>query len=178
MAKIIRSKVTSVEWTILFTAAAFVDLAQGFLVETVIIGTVIDIFFGAALLIYLFLRGEFKNHQTRNRVFFAFLATFALELIPGLNVAPFWFLDIGFCIYQAYGINNIAQRQEEIMKEETLEAQIQAQREQIMAIMELQERQNGQMDTSNEMKRELIKKNMAQAEKRKQQKEAAAVVQR
>lgn len=94
--KLTPSKVSTVEWIIIVTALGIIDLSQ-LIIDLFAIGIAVnrllDIVVGGLLIVYLWIRGELKDPQTRNRIVFAFCAAFVTEEIPLLDAAPAWILD-------------------------------------------------------------------------------------
>lgn len=77
------------EKKIIFALFGVADAAQLILVETVVVGTIIDIVAGIVLLAY----GLYRKLWTREKVLIL-LATFIGEFIPIVNAFPFWVLDV------------------------------------------------------------------------------------
>jgi hypothetical protein len=77
------------EKRIMYAIFGAVDAAQLIFVETVIAGTIIDIFAGIVVLLY----GLFRKLWTGKKILIL-LATFIGEFIPFVNAFPFWVLDI------------------------------------------------------------------------------------
>jgi hypothetical protein len=87
-----KSKISNVEWGLVFGGAVMIDIMQA-LLEWVtmgfssIINPFIDGFVGMSFALYLQIRGEKLNDPKRA---FGLLSTFLLEMIPGLDEAPLW----------------------------------------------------------------------------------------
>lgn len=73
----------------MYTLFGLVDAAQAFLVETVFVGTIIDVCAAAVLLVY----GLIRRLWTTNKLL-TLLATFVGEAIPLINALPFWWMDV------------------------------------------------------------------------------------
>lgn len=114
--KIHRSKISRGEWILVIIALGFVDLLQIILDMLVGVGVIVnrflDIFVGAALILYLSVRGEFRNPDIRKRLILAFIATFIIEQIPFGDVAPCWVLDGIYCRKQSLQTHKIADAQD------------------------------------------------------------------
>jgi hypothetical protein len=85
------------EWIIVVSGLFFVDGLQIGLDllfgSGIVLNRIVDIAVGIFFGFYLIVRGEFRNPKTRTRIILAILATFFLELVPILDIAPFWVLD-------------------------------------------------------------------------------------
>ena len=77
------------ERKIIFGLFGAVDIAQLFLIETVIVGTILDVIAAIVLLVYGLIRRLWTTKK-----FLILLATFIGEAIPFVNALPFWVLDV------------------------------------------------------------------------------------
>jgi len=143
--KIHRSNVLGIEWSLLIGILIIIDgvqIALNLLFGVgIAVNRYIDIVVGGSLLLYLALRGEFGNAQTRQRLVIALIATFFLEQVPLLDTAPFWFLDGLFCWRQAVATNKLADQQEKQQKEEAQQNQLQNQQEKILKLQAIRQAQ-------------------------------------
>jgi hypothetical protein len=148
--KVHRSLVSKTEWGLVIGALLFIDIIQKILelVLVVVIGEVvnkiIDIVVGGSLILYLALRGELSNPDTRNRVLIAFLATCVAEAIPLLNVAAFWAIDGWYCMKQSVEANKKADVQETQIKSMQNKQNVEIQQNRMMRIQAIRERQEDQ----------------------------------
>ena len=148
--KIHRSKVSGVEWGFILGLLLFIDIIQKIL-DFFLIGEVInrfaDILIGGALLFYLAIRGELSNPQTRDRLVLAFLATFAWEEIPVLDIAAFWTLDGWYCWRLSVETNKLADQQVQQQNEEAQQKKLADQQEKIIRLQVFREAQYQQAET-------------------------------
>ena len=99
--RITPSNVSGLEWSVVTLSLLFMDGVQALLTALgvgLVVSTLVDILVVIALILYLLLRGEFKDPQTKKHMLIALFAIFGLEFIPGVNALPFWFMD-GFVLW-------------------------------------------------------------------------------
>lgn len=142
--KIRRSEVSSIEYGLIIGVLLFVDIIQvglDFFAIGVVINRFLDIVVGGALLLFLFLRGELKNSQTRKRLLTAFFATVITEEIPILDIAPAWTFDGWYCWKQSVVINKLADEQEQRQAGEDQQNKLQTQQEKIFRLQSIRQEQ-------------------------------------
>lgn len=147
--KIHRSNVLGIEWGLLIGILIIIDIVQIVLDLLFAVGVAvnryIDIVVGGALLLYLALRGEFRNPQSRDRLILAFIATIIIEEIPVADIAPAWSIDGWFCWRQAVAVNKLADQQEKQQKEEAQQNQLQNQQEKIFKLQAIRQAQQEEL---------------------------------
>jgi len=151
--KIHRSKVSSIEYGLIIGALVLVDLLQiglDFFVIGIAINRYLDMFVGATFLLFLFLRGEMKNSQTRTRLLTAFFATFIVEEIPILDIAPAWTFDGWYCWRQSVAINKLADEQERRQAEDQEQNKLQNQQEKMFRLQAIRQSQQDEEELYEE----------------------------
>lgn len=90
-----KSKISNMEWGLLFGAFLMLDIFQIFLEWAVIglfLNPFIDVFMIPVLPLYLKMRGESIDSKRIG----GFVVTFLIKLIPGLDELPLWCLDVAY----------------------------------------------------------------------------------
>jgi uncharacterized membrane protein len=147
------SKTNGGEWIMVILALAIVDVAQVILdlfAIGVAVNRFIDIIVALTLALYLFLRGELSDPDTRIRIIAILIISFGLEEVPILDAAPFWTGDALYFWHLANKRTVKAKAQEETKQKQQKIIAIQSQNERLSRIYEMRERLQLQKEAEEE----------------------------